>query len=88
MIKLVDSRFLRRGSSPLQEGEDRAAMSSAAMTRYLMAMLGQRGGLDPLGLFALGMGDHAAGNGRLGDYVLNQEGKIMRTVILCRFLHI
>jgi len=44
------------------------------MAQYIMALLGQRGGMDPLGgLFSMGMGDNAAERGRWGDYVFNQE---------------
>lgn len=46
------------------------------MAQYLMALLGQR---DP-SVFARGMGDNPAANGRMGDYVFNQEGSMVSLV--------
>jgi len=64
------SEFIRQGGGPNQE----AGITGPVMAQYLMALLGQRGGLDPLGgLFSMGMGDNAAERGRWGDYVFNQE---------------
>lgn len=42
------------------------------MAQYLMALLGHRGPMDPT--FGTGMG--GIEEGRMGDYVFNQEGKI------------
>jgi E3 ubiquitin-protein ligase RNF115/126 len=44
------------------------------MAQYLMALLGQR---DPSNeMFGPGLGDLA--DGRMGDYVFNQEGNVSR----------
>jgi len=64
------SEFIRQGHGP---GQD-AGITGPMMAQYLMALLGQRGGTDPLGgLFSMGMGDNATERGRWGDYVFNQE---------------
>jgi len=47
-------------------GQDRSTISGPMMAQYLMALLGHR---DPL-LF----GGAGLENGRMGDYVFNQEG--------------
>lgn len=57
------NRFLRRGSGP----QGNAAITGPVMAQYLMALLG-------------GQRDHMGGlsglsDGRMGDYVFNQEGK-------------
>ena len=49
-------------------GGDRPNISGALMTQYLMALLGYQ---DPA---TLGMPE----NGRMGDYVFNQEGILQR----------
>lgn len=59
------SEFLRRGSNPA----DGPTITGPIMAQYLMAMLGQR---DPSHeMFGRGLGDLA--DGRMGDYVFNQE---------------
>jgi E3 ubiquitin-protein ligase RNF115/126 len=66
-------RFIRHGHGPNHE----AGITGPVMAQYLMALLGQRGALDPLGsLFSMGMGDNATERGRWGDYVFNQEGRL------------
>lgn len=60
-------RFIRRGSGP----EDSPTITGPIMAQYLMALLGQR---DPSNeMFGRGLGDLS--DGRMGDYVFNQEGK-------------
>lgn len=45
------------------------------MAHYLMTLLGQH---DPVAaLFAGGLGGGLPENGRMGDYVFNQEGKLI-----------
>jgi len=59
------SEFIRGGSDSAESG----TITAPLMTRYLMALLGQR---DPLNeLFGHGMG--GPNEGRMGDYVFNQE---------------
>jgi hypothetical protein len=66
MWTYLDTRFLRRGSNPA----DGPTITGPIMAQYLMAMLGQR---DPSHeMFGRGLGDLA--DGRMGDYVFNQEG--------------
>lgn len=51
------------------------------MAHYLMSLLGQH---DPVAaLFAGGLGGGLPENGRMGDYVFNQEGKIINLSIYC-----
>ena len=62
------NRFLRRGSDP----EGSPAITGPIMAQYLMALLGQR---DPSNeMFGQRLTDLS--DGRMGDYVFNQEGKV------------
>ncbi|KAF8236775.1 hypothetical protein L208DRAFT_1450868 [Tricholoma matsutake] len=59
------SEFIRRGAGP----EDGPTITGPVMAQYLMALLGQR---DPSNdIFGRGIGDLS--DGRMGDYVFNQE---------------
>jgi E3 ubiquitin-protein ligase RNF115/126 len=61
-------RFIQRGAGP----EDGPTITGPIMAQYLMALLGQR---DPTNeMFGRGLGDLT--DGRMGDYVFNQEGTI------------
>jgi len=58
-------------NDPSQDAE----ISGPLMAQYLSAIMGMRSGLDPQGgLLGLGTRD-AAIQGRLGEYVFNQEGE-------------
>ncbi|TFK41839.1 hypothetical protein BDQ12DRAFT_677249 [Crucibulum laeve] len=62
------SEFLRRNPN---EGQNGPTITGPLMAQYLMALLGQN---DPLSaLFAGGLGGGLPENGRMGDYVFNQE---------------
>ncbi|KAG5647715.1 hypothetical protein DXG03_008438 [Asterophora parasitica] len=65
------NEFLRRGPEPAgTTGDGAGGITGPLMAQYLMALLGQR---DPLNAF---LGGDPATQGRMGDYVFNQEGKI------------
>jgi len=56
-------------------GDERHPIGGALMAQYLLAMLSQRAGREGLADPFNGFGLMGPEDGRMGDYVFNQEGK-------------